>query len=153
MCFVSERRTHMTPTEEAQIRHIYERWHTTVMTQDLAGLMALYAEHAMMESPTVLAQFPDRADGVLHGRSEIEQLFARNFGNLAEQFSDLYRTGIFFANGHHLTWEYPRLTPRGTQVDLFESMDIENGLIVHHRVYWGWQGLKALLDIRRKAAA
>src|SRR5258707_15748115 len=110
MCFVSERRAPMTPTEEAQIRHIYERWHTTVMTQDLAGLMALYAEHAMMESPTVLAQFPDRADGVLRGRSEIEKLFARNFGNLAGQFSDLYRTGIFFANGHHLTCEYPRLT-------------------------------------------
>jgi hypothetical protein len=153
MRFVSERRTHMTPTEEAQIRHVYERWHTTVMTQDLAGLMALYAEHAVFESPTVLAQFPDRDDGILRGRGEIEKLFARNFANLKAEFSELYRTGIFFANGHHLTWEYPRLTPRGTQVDLFESMDIENGLIVYHRVYWGWQGLKALLDIRRKAAA
>jgi hypothetical protein len=28
-------------------------------------------------------------------------------------------------------------------------MDIENGLIVYHRVYWGWQGLKALLAVRR----
>ena len=27
-------------------------------------------------------------------------------------------------------------------------MDIENGLIVYHRVYWGWQGLKALLAVR-----
>ena len=56
--------------------------------------------------------------------------------------------GLFFSNGRHLTREYPRLTPNGAQVDLFESMDIENGLIVYHRVYWGWQGLKALLTVR-----
>ena len=67
----------------------------------------------------------------------------------AREFSELYRTGLFFSNGRHLTWEYPRLTPSGAQVDLFESMDIENGLIVYHRVYWGWQGLKALLAVRR----
>jgi hypothetical protein len=72
----------------------------------------------------------------------------RNFTNLRKQFSELYRTGLFFSNGRHLTREYPRLTPSGAQVDLFESMDIENGLIVYHRVYWGWQGLKALLAVR-----
>jgi steroid Delta-isomerase len=140
----------MSPTEDAQIRHIYERWHDTLMSQDLAGLMALYAERAVFESPTVLAQFPDRDDGILRGRDEIEKLFARNFANLKTEFSELYRSGHFFSNGQLLTWEYPRLTPSGTQVDLFESMDIENGLIVYHRVYWGWQGLKALLAVRGK---
>ena len=30
------------------------------------------------------------------------------------------------------------------QVDLVEVMDIANGLIAHHRVYWGWVGFKAL---------
>jgi steroid Delta-isomerase len=24
-------------------------------------------------------------------------------------------------------------------------MDIEDGLIVYHRVYWGWKGFKALM--------
>ena len=138
----------MAPSEEAQIRHVYERWHSTMTSRDLAGLVALYAEHAVFESPTVLAQFPDRDDGILRGRGEIEKLFARNFENLTTAFSELYRSGLFFSNGRLLTWEYPRLTPSGTQVDLFESMDIENGLIVHHRVYWGWQGLKALLAVR-----
>ena len=138
----------MSATEEAQIRRIYERWHDTVMSQDLGGLMALYAEHAVMETPAILAQFPDRDEGVLRGRSEIEQLFARNFKNLAAEFRELYRTGLFFSNGRHLTWEYPRKTPPGEQVDLFESMDIENGLIVYHRVYWGWKGLKTLMAIR-----
>ena len=140
----------MSAAEDAQIRHVYEQWHSTLMSQDLAGLMALYAGHAVFESPTVLAQFPDRDDGILRGRAEIEKLFARNFANLKSEFSELYRSGLFFSNGRLLTWEYPRLTPSGsTQVDLFESMDIENGLIVYHRVYWGWQGLKALLSVRK----
>jgi steroid Delta-isomerase len=139
----------MSATEDALIRHVYHRWHDTLMSRDLAALMALYAEHAVFESPTVLAQFPDRDDGILRGRAEIEKLFARNFANLKTEFSALYRSGLFFSNGRLLTWEYPRLMPGGgTQVDLFESMDIEHGLIVHHRVYWGWQGLKALLAVR-----
>ena len=141
----------MSNAEEAQVRHIYEQWHKTLMSQDLAGLMALYAEHAVFESPTVLAQFPERDDGILRGHGEIEKLFSRNFVNLKAEFTELYRSGLFFSNGRLLTWEYPRLTPGGgTQVDLFESMDIENGLIVYHRVYWGWQGLKALLAARNK---
>ena len=105
----------MSADEEAQVRHIYERWHATTTSQDLGGLMALYAEHAVFESPTVLAQFPDRDEGILRGRGEIEQLFARNFTNLRKQFSELYWTGLFFSNGRHLTWEYPRLTPSGAR--------------------------------------
>ena len=113
--------------------------------------MALYAEHAVFESPTVLAQFPDRDEGILRGRGEIENCSPATSRTSASEFSELYRTGLFFSNGRHLTWEYPRLTPSGAQVDLFESMDIENGLIVYHRVYWGWQGLKALLAVRTGA--
>lgn len=136
---------------DAQVRHIYEQWHKTLMSQDLGGLMALYAEDAVFESPTVLVQFPDRDDGILRGHSEIEKLFARNFANLKAEFSELYRSRLFFSNGRLLTWEYPRLTPGGgTQVDLFESMDIEDGLIAYHRVYWGWQGVKALLAARTR---
>jgi hypothetical protein len=59
----------MSADEEAQVRHIYERWHATITSQDLGGLMALYAEHAVFESPTVLAQFPDRDEGILRGRT------------------------------------------------------------------------------------
>lgn len=65
----------MSPIEEAQLRHIYERWHATVMSHDLAGLTALYGEQAVMETPAVLAQFPDRDEAILRGRGEIEKLF------------------------------------------------------------------------------
>ena len=36
------------------------------------------------------------------------------------------------------------------QVDLVEVMDIANGLIAHHRVYWGWVGFKALAGVMNK---
>ena len=136
-------------SQEAQIRHVYEEWHRTVMSGDLAGLMVLYADNAVFESPTVIAQFPDRDDGLLRGKAEIAKLFERNFSNLKGEFTDLHRTR-FFSDGRVLIWEYPRKTPTGAQVDLFESMDIENGLIAYHRVYWGWQGVKALLRVQRE---
>ena len=54
-----------------------------------------------------------------------------------------YRTG-FFTDGKRLMWEYPREAPDGPQMDLVEVMDIADGLIQRHRVYWGWLGLKVL---------
>ena len=41
-------------------------------------------------------------------------------------------------------WEYPRLTPTGEQIDLVEVMELKEGLIHRHRVYWGWFGVRAL---------
>jgi hypothetical protein len=43
-----------------------------------------------------------------------------------------------------LIWEYPRLTPDGTQVDFLEVMEIENVFIQKHRVYWGWAGVEII---------
>ena len=131
-------------SSQAQIRHIYEKWHETVTARDLEGVLALYAEDATMETPAILALVDGNQDAILKGRSEIRKLFANFFQVFGHEFGELYRTGLFFADGRLLTWEYPRKTPHGEQVDLFESMDIENGLIAYHRVYWGWIGFKAL---------
>jgi hypothetical protein len=43
-----------------------------------------------------------------------------------------------------LTWEYPRETPDGEQMDIVEVMDIDDGLILRHRVYWGWFSVNLL---------
>jgi hypothetical protein len=43
-------------------------------------------------------------------------------------------------------WEYPRLTDKGEQIDLVEVMELKDGLIQHHRVYWGWLGAKFLQE-------
>jgi hypothetical protein len=47
-----------------------------------------------------------------------------------------------------LIWEYPRATPGEDQMDFVESMEVENGLIVRHCVYWGWLGVKVLDEDR-----
>jgi hypothetical protein len=57
--------------------------------------------------------------------------------------------GVFFANGRQLVWEYPRATPQGDQIDLVEVMDIADGRIAHHRVYWGWVGFGLLTGTAR----
>ncbi|MDB5582357.1 MAG: hypothetical protein JWR80_7533 [Bradyrhizobium sp.] len=134
-------------------RHIYAEWHAGFTTGDLDRVMALYAEDAVIETPTVLSMYPEMEEGILHGRDAIRALFGRNLTSLQGTFRDLYRSGLYFANGEHLTWEYPRLKPGGgAQVDLFESIDIADGLIAYHRVYWGWRGMKALLDNRASQA-
>ncbi|MBN8940701.1 MAG: nuclear transport factor 2 family protein [Rhizobiales bacterium] len=137
----------MTDTNDAAIRHIYERWHETIRTRDIDGLMALYAEDAIFETPLVVVALPGRSHGVLKGSAEIRSFFTGNAGlsKLPGGLARWYRTGTFFANGRQLVWEYPRAAPDGDQIDLVEVMDIADGLIVHHRVYWGWVGFKALV--------
>jgi steroid Delta-isomerase len=104
----------------------------------------------LLETPAILAIYPHLNDGILRGRSEIETFFSKVLGVLSKEFSELYRSDQFLSTGKLLTWEYPRKTPTGEQVDLVESMDIEDGLIVYHRVYWGWKGFQALLAAGRK---
>ena len=40
-----------------------------------------------------------------------------------------------------------RATPDGDQIDLVEVMDVSDGLITHHRVYWGWVGFRTLSNL------
>ena len=138
---------------EAEIRHIYQRWHETVVGRDLDGLMALYAEHAILETPLILVTLQHSTAGILKGKTAIKPFFEAGFRKLGSELGRWYRTGTFFSNGRQLTWEYPRATPQGDQVDLVEVMDIADGLIAHHRVYWGWVGFKALLAARDKPAS
>jgi len=128
-------------------QRIYDEWNEGFNTRDLERVMALYAENAVIETPAVLANYPDATDGILRGRERIRELFAKNLAALATTFQGLYRPVQFLSDGKYLTWEYPRATPSGSQVDLFESMDIENGFIIYHRVYWGWSGFQRLLKV------
>ena len=41
-------------------------------------------------------------------------------------------------------WEYPREKPDGEQMEFVEVMELADGLIRRHRVYWGWFGVKLL---------
>jgi steroid delta-isomerase len=137
----------MAGNTDAEIRHVYERWHETVVGRDLDGLMALYAEDRSWRPLLIVATLKDKPEGILRGKAEIRPFFKAGIQKLRGDFGRWHRTGTFFSNGRQLTWEYPRETPHGDQVDLVEMMDIANGLITHHRVYWGWVRVQ---DARRR---
>lgn len=135
----------MTGSTDADIRHVYDRWHATIVERDLDGLMALYADDAVLETPLILATQADRIEGILKGKVAIRPFFAAGFQRFGKNFGRWYRTGTFYSSGRQLVWEYPRDTPQGEQIDLVEVMDLRSGLIADHRVYWGWVGFKALI--------
>lgn len=138
----------MNADTEAAIRRIYEQWHESVVRRDIEALMELYADDAILESPLICAVQPERGSGILHSNAAIREFFAAGFRNPSSGLGRWYRTGHFFANGRQLTWEYPRATPDGDQIDLVEVMDVSDGLITHHRVYWGWVGFRALSHLQ-----
>ncbi|WP_321789819.1 nuclear transport factor 2 family protein [Burkholderia pyrrocinia] len=129
---------------DTDARRIHECWHAAVVARDLDMLMSLYADDAVLETPLVVVALPAHGSGVLHGKAAIGEFFAAGLRNPGNKLGRWYRTGQFLSNGRQLTWEYPRETPEGDQVDLVEVMDLRDGLIVHHRVYWGWVGFLAL---------
>jgi hypothetical protein len=141
----------MTNNTDEQIRYIHDRWHTAVCQKDIDGMIALYAEDAVFETAAVLVTLKEKKEGVLRGRSEIRPFFEAGFRKLGNELSGWFRTGTFFSNGRLLMWEYPREAPKGNQVDLVEVMDISNGLIAHHRVYWGWVGFQTLVAAMNRA--
>jgi hypothetical protein len=103
--------------------------------------MALYAPDATLESPLVRHHLG--ADhGVVDGRDALRDFVRIVFDRQPRQ-RKRFRTG-FFTDGRTLMWEYPRATPDGEQMDFVEVMEIDDGLIRHHRVYWGWYGLRLL---------
>jgi hypothetical protein len=53
--------------------------------------------------------------------------------------------GTFFSAGNRAIWEYPRDTGGGEQMDFVEVMEIDDGHIQRHRVYWGWRGVDLLM--------
>ena len=130
---------------DQDFRRIYEEWHETARTRNVEGTLALYAEDAILETPLVMAVLEGKSTGILRGKAEIRHFFYEGTKRRPNDLVRWYRAGVFFANGKQLTWEYPRQAPDGDQVDLMEMMDIEGGLIKHHRIYWGWFGVDMLM--------
>ncbi|RQZ42296.1 nuclear transport factor 2 family protein [Burkholderia sp. Bp9090] len=134
----------MNDSVDADMNRIFTAWHDTVRKRDLAGTAALYAERAVLETPLALAVYPERNSGLVVGRDAILTFFEDSIRKFPGDLAQWYRTGVYFVNGKQLTWEYPRVAPAGDQVDLMEMMDIDDGQIVSHRVYWGWYGVRLL---------
>ncbi|MGK9234960.1 nuclear transport factor 2 family protein [Inquilinus limosus] len=123
------------------LEHVYREWDRAWSEDDLEAMIALYAPDAVLESPLV-AHLLGRPDGVLRGRDRIKALLDKAAPRKPDRRS-FHRRG-YFTDGRTLVWEYPRATPDGEQMDFFEVMEIEDGLIRQHRVYWGWRGVEII---------
>lgn len=125
----------------AQVEAVMHAWERALAAHDAEGLLACYAPDATLESP-VAAHLTGK--GRLRGHGELRALFAELVPRTPE-LRTYHRTG-FFTDGHRATWEYPRETPDGEQMDFVEVMEIDDGLIRAHRVYWGWRGVDVLAN-------
>jgi steroid Delta-isomerase len=124
---------------------IHQEWHKRAKCRDTEGLLALYAREAVLETPLVQAIFDDRQSGLLRGHQEIRPFFEEGARRRPNALVRWHRTGKWLTDGERLLiWEYPRQTPDGDQIDLVEVMEIADGLIQHHRIYWGWFGTALL---------
>jgi predicted SnoaL-like aldol condensation-catalyzing enzyme len=97
--------------------------------------LALYADDASIESRLV-AHLMNAKEGIVQGKDQLRTFIARVLATNPPQ-RKRFKQG-FFTDGRVLTWEYPRSSPDGDQMDLVEVMEIEDGLIKRHRVDWGW---------------
>jgi len=137
----------------ADCERIFREWHDRARALDTEGLLALYGEDAVLESPLVPAILDDKQEGVLRGHDELRRFFAEGARRRPNELVRWYRTGEWLTDGQRLlVWEYPRHAPDGDQVDLVEFMEIVSGLIVYHRIYWGWKGCMLIAPVLSRRA-
>ena len=129
------------PDAVRSAERIYQLWDAALGVKDVDAAVALYAEDTQLESPLVRHLLGSER-GIIEGRDRLRE-FVRVVFEQTPASRRRHRSG-FFTDGRKLIWEYPRATPDGDQMDFVESMEIENGLIRRHCVYWGWFGVKVL---------
>ena len=120
---------------------IYQAWAKAFAERDLEGVLALYTPDAMLESPLV-NNLLHTERGIVEGRENLRNFFAIILQS-TPPLKNRYRAN-FFTNGTVMMWEYPRVTPTGEQTDMTEVMELKDGQIHRHRIYWGWGGSKLL---------
>lgn len=127
----------MTPSTQQTMERIYREWDDALSRLDVEKLLSLYAPDAILESPLVphLLKFER---GICRGHAELRMLF-EELARTQPETRRFHRTG-YLTDGKKLMWEYPRESPKGDQQDFVEVMEIDNGVIQKHRVYWGWFG-------------
>ena len=118
-----------------QIEHIFTAWDEALGAKDVDAALALYQPDATLESPLV-CHLLGTEDGIVRGREDLRRFVSKVFEHRPAK-RRRHRAG-FLTDGGRLVWEYPRQTPEGDQMDIVEVMEVRDGLIARHRVYWGW---------------
>lgn len=122
-------------------RAVHHAWNAALEAKDVEAALALYAPDASIESPLV-RYLLGTEQGVCSGRDALRAFLPQVFANQPKE-RRTHRNEVF-TDGRVLMWEYPRETPDGEQMDFTEVMELEDGLIRRHRVYWGWYGVRTL---------
>jgi SnoaL-like protein len=124
---------------------IYHKWDDALGAKDVEAAIALYTPDCTLESPLVRHLLRSE-EGIVEGREKLREFIGVVFER-TPAVRGRYRQG-FFTDGRKLMWEYPRQKPDGEQMDFVEVMEIRDGLIHRHCVYWGWYGVKLLQEDR-----
>jgi hypothetical protein len=132
----------MTPPCSDQIERVFTEWDDALGAKDVDAAIALYQPDATLESP-LLCHLLGTKEGVVRGREDLRRFVSKVFAHQPAK-RRRYRAG-FLTDGSRLVWEYPRQSPDGEQMDIVEMMEICDGLIAHHRVYWGWVSVGMLM--------
>ncbi len=122
---------------------VYRAWDEALGKKDIEAALTLYAEDATLESPLVRHLLGSER-GIVQGKANLRAFVEKVFRTQPPQRKRHRHS--FFTDGTRLMWEYPRMGADGEQFDLVEVMELSDGLIQHHRVYWGWFGLKHLQE-------
>lgn len=130
------------PTQSnPDIERIYRDWDAALSRNDIPTILALYTDDAELQSPLV-PHLMNQEVGVCRGKAELKKFFDI-LATRKPRVRQFYRTR-YFTDGRIVMWEYPHDSPEGGQMDFVEVMEIENGLIQKHRVYWGWFGFNVI---------
>jgi hypothetical protein len=132
-------------TTREQAHRIYLLWDECARSGDIETLLSLYLEDGTFESPLVPVLMK-RDSGICRGKPAMREFFIEGTHRRPNALVRWYRTDRYFFDGTFLVWEYPGQLPDGEQqIDLVEVMELRDGLIRHHRVYWGFRGVNELL--------
>jgi ketosteroid isomerase-like protein len=130
--------------KDTDIAHqIFENWNRTWKENDLEGFLALYADDVVLESP-LFPYLLGTERGIITGKEalqEVIEIAAKRKPNFRN-----FHVCNYFTDGKTIIWEYPRATPEGDQMDFMEVMEIKKGLIIRHRIYWGWLGVNTIIN-------
>lgn len=116
-------------------------WNEALKNNDIDRFVRLYAPDAVVESP-LIPHLLNQENGICTGTVELRKLIevvAKRKPLVRKYYKNRY-----FTDGKTIMWEYPRQTPSGEQMDFVEVMEINNGLIQYHKVYWGWYGFNII---------
>ncbi|QRP49707.1 nuclear transport factor 2 family protein [Amycolatopsis sp. FDAARGOS 1241] len=123
------------------IEHIFTAWDGALGAEDVDAAMALYAEDATLESPLVCPLL-GTDEGVARGRGNLREFVEKVFAHQPAK-RRRYRTG-YVTDGARLHWGYRGPRPTGSSWTSSRAMEVRDGVIAHHRVYWGRVGVGML---------